>query len=123
MGPPHPGRPKVEMETALGNMVPSVPSPLQPDACGIPAPLSNPVLAAADLSLLLVPALAADTTAIRLGYGRGYYDRLRAKQDWKGCKSILILPQACLYRIALPRDPWDVPYHGWITEHGAGFPN
>ena len=52
--------------------------PLHPDGCGIPAPAAGDALGPDQLALLLVPALAVDGAGIRLGYGGGYYDRLRA---------------------------------------------
>jgi len=33
-----------------------------------------------------------------------------------------VLPSTCLAGEALPREPWDVPFTGWITEQGAGRP-
>ena len=90
---------------------------LHPDSCGIPAPIGPPPLAAADLALLLVPALAIDRRGIRLGYGGGWYDRLRADPAWRAVPALVVLPAACVVE-ALPSDPWDVPFDGWIDESG-----
>jgi 5-formyltetrahydrofolate cyclo-ligase len=103
---------------------------LEPDICGIPAP---PWLeTAADLTgtapepmglppealgVLLVPALALDATGLRLGSGGGFYDRLRSEPAWKAIPTLAVLPAACLVP-ALPRDPWDVPFDGWLDEAG-----
>lgn len=97
-------------------------TPLRPDACGIPAPLPgegrDPVLLPpAALGLLLVPALAVDRSGIRLGSGGGWYDRLRSDPAWRAVPALAVLPSACVVE-RLPRDPWDVPFHGWLDEHG-----
>ncbi len=97
-------------------------TPLQADGCGIPAPNDGQPLHADQLSLLLVPALAIDRTGIRLGYGGGYYDRLRADPTWASVPAWVVLPSACISSEPLPRDAWDVPFTGWITEHGPGQP-
>ncbi|MEB3265678.1 MAG: 5-formyltetrahydrofolate cyclo-ligase [Cyanobacteriota bacterium] len=87
------------------------------DACGIPAPPPAPPLAAEDLAVLLVPALACDGCGIRLGYGGGWYDRLRADPAWRRRMALMVLPRCC--RVArLPADAWDVPFNGWIDEQG-----
>ncbi len=93
--------------------------PLAPDACGIPAPLpSRGELTATALGLLLSPALAFDpVSGIRLGQGGGWYDRLRADAAWAEVPALAVLPAACLQR-SLPREPWDVPFAGWLD--GAG---
>jgi len=92
--------------------------PLEPDGCGIPAPpASTPPLSPADLALLLVPALAVDRSGYRLGYGGGWYDRLRADPAWARVPALAVLPSACLVAL-LPCDPWDIPFAGWLTEHG-----
>lgn len=98
-------------------------TPLQADGCGIPAPTDAPALRADQLSLLLVPALAIDHSGIRLGYGGGYYDRLRADPLWAAVPAWVVLPSACISSEPLPRNAWDVPFTGWITEHGPGQPS
>ena len=98
-------------------------TPLQADGCGIPAPAEGSALAADQLSLLLVPALAIDHTGIRLGYGGGYYDRLRADPTWAAVPAWVVLPSGCICADPLPRDAWDVPFTGWITELGPGQPS
>ena len=91
--------------------------PLEPDLCRIPAPL-GPALAPGQLGLLLVPALGFDRHGIRLGSGGGWYDRLRADPAWRAVPSLAVLPAACLVE-QLPRDPWDVPFDGWLDETGV----
>lgn len=91
--------------------------PLSTDSCGIPAPCRGPVLQAREMALLLVPAVALDQRGIRLGSGGGWYDRLRADPAWSAVPALAVLPAACLTP-ALPRDPWDVPFNGWVDERG-----
>jgi 5-formyltetrahydrofolate cyclo-ligase len=70
----------------------------------------------------LIPALACDGAGIRLGYGGGWYDRLRADPTWAQVPALAVLPRGCRVE-QLPRDPWDVPLHGWIDEDGLGHPS
>lgn len=95
---------------------------LDADACGIPAPHRHGLgaiepLAPSDLALLLVPALAVDPSGLRLGSGGGWYDRLRADPAWRCVPAFAVLPAACVCP-ALPRDPWDIPFDGWLDETG-----
>lgn len=93
--------------------------PLVADACGIPAPPGGgEALDASDLALLLVPALAVDRSGYRLGYGGGWYDRLRSDAAWARVPALAVLPSACLLE-RLPSDPWDIPLAGWLTEAGV----
>jgi 5-formyltetrahydrofolate cyclo-ligase len=101
---------------------------LAPDGCGIPAPageLSAGELGGGELDpemlgLLLIPALACDAAGIRLGYGGGWYDRLRAAPAWARVPALAVLPRGCRVE-QLPRDPWDVPLQGWLDENGPGW--
>lgn len=89
--------------------------PLAADACGIPAPARAPDLDPAAMALLLVPALAMDPGGLRLGSGGGWYDRLRADPRWAAVPALAVLPAACVSP-EMPRDPWDIPFDGWIDE-------
>ena len=93
--------------------------PLKRDSCGIPAPLDEPKLRPEEISLLLVPGIAIDERGYRLGYGGGFFDRLRAKNNWRSIPAIVVLPKACFSDDPLPKDPWDIPFNGWINEDGG----
>ncbi len=90
----------------------------QKDLHGIPSPLCNTPLKPQQIDLLVVPALAIDLEGYRLGYGGGYFDRLRSKDYWKNIRAIVVLPEACISKKNLPRNHWDIPFDGWITEKG-----
>jgi len=91
---------------------------LTKDAKGIPAPLSESPLNPEEMRLLLVPALAVDQKGNRLGYGGGFFDRLRTIPEWKSIPALLILPKACITQNSLPIDDWDIPFDGLINEEG-----
>ncbi len=91
--------------------------PLAPDQVGIPAPTGLIPLEPAEIGLLLVPALAVDHSGLRLGSGGGWYDRLRSHPRWAAVPALVVVPAACVVP-HLPRDPWDVPFPGWLTESG-----
>ena len=96
---------------------------LRPDSCGIPAPLDGALgtwpapLDPGELAVLLVPALAITAAGLRLGSGGGWYDRLRSDPRWRAVPALAVLPAVCRVE-TLPRDPWDVPFDGWIDETG-----
>lgn len=76
-------------------------------------------LRAADLDILFLPLLGFDDAGYRMGMGGGYYDAslayLRRRRTWR--KPRLIGLAFEVQRVArLPRDPWDVPLDGVITE-------
>ncbi len=93
-------------------------NPLEKDLLGIPAPIKERTLSPSEIVLLLIPALAVDIKGFRLGYGGGYFDRLRSKPEWREVKSMLIVPNACISSTPLAKDHWDIPFKGWISEEG-----
>ena len=92
--------------------------PLKKDFHGIPAPIDEPKLSPNQLSLLLVPAIAIDKNGYRLGYGGGFFDRLRKDASWRSINSLVVIQNVCVSVEPLPRDPWDIPFDGWINEKG-----
>tara|TARA_Y100001968_G_C19172210_1_gene626209 strand:+ start:66 stop:656 length:591 start_codon:yes stop_codon:yes gene_type:complete len=91
---------------------------LQNDYCGIPSPLNEKTISPDEISVLFLPALAIDLNGNRLGYGGGYYDRLRKNSTWRSIITFVVLPEKCVSLTPLPCDPWDIPFESWITEKG-----
>jgi 5-formyltetrahydrofolate cyclo-ligase len=86
---------------------------------GIDEPPPEGLADARRLDLVLTPLVAFDADGVRLGMGRGYYDRafqfLRHRKHWSRPKLVGIgysfqqVPQ-------LERQPWDIPLWGAVTE-------
>jgi 5-formyltetrahydrofolate cyclo-ligase len=74
-----------------------------------------PPLSVENVDLLLVPAVAIDDRGYRLGYGGGYYDRLRTDPCWRKIPTIGIVFDFAYVEI-VPIDSWDVPLDAVCTE-------
>ncbi|NPB06309.1 MAG: 5-formyltetrahydrofolate cyclo-ligase [Aquificae bacterium] len=84
---------------------------LKKGAFGIPEPAGEP-FPAEKVELFLVPGVAFDEEGYRLGFGKGFYDRLlRGK---KGFKVGVGYEFQVLKR--LPRSPWDQRLDALVTE-------
>ena len=90
--------------------------PLTKDFEGILSPKNSFSLSHEHISLMLVPCLSIDKNLIRLGYGGGYFDRLRRNKNWRNVPCIGVLTSNCVSRIPLTRAEWDIPLSGFITE-------
>jgi len=53
---------------------------------------------------------------IRLGYGGGYFDKLRTDNNWRNVPCIGVLTSNCVSTSPLTRAEWDIPLSGFITE-------
>lgn len=85
-------------------------------AFGIPEPAGDPVSAAelGDVDLVLAPAAAVDHSGVRLGWGRGYYDRaLAGPLAAAPCYAVVFADEL---RAQLPHEAHDVPVQGAVTE-------
>lgn len=69
---------------------------------GVKEPKTHPV-APKSIDLIIVPALMADSKNYRLGYGKGFYDRLITKTN---AKTVVALPKE-LFIEELPIEPHD----------------
>lgn len=77
---------------------------------GVKEPKSHPV-APKSIDLIIVPALMIDANNYRLGYGKGYYDRLITKTN---ATTVVALPKE-LYIEELPKESHDKPVDIVIT--------
>tara|TARA_Y100001968_G_scaffold139231_1_gene127360 strand:- start:205 stop:792 length:588 start_codon:yes stop_codon:yes gene_type:complete len=91
---------------------------LKLDANNIPAPIGENPIKPTDISIILVPAIAIDQEGYRLGYGGGYFDRLRQNNLWISIPSFVVISNNCISKNPLPRERWDLPFNGWISENG-----
>ena len=90
--------------------------PLTKDSEGILSPINSFSLTYKQISLMLVPCLSVDKNLIRLGYGGGYFDKLRRDKNWRNVPCIGVLTSNCVSTIPLTRAEWDIPLSGFITE-------
>lgn len=68
-------------------------------------PLFEPPLSQIDS--ILVPGLGFDREMYRIGYGKGYYDRLLSKTG--DIPTIGVGFKEQFSEELFPRDPWDIP--------------
>ena len=89
---------------------------LTKDSEGILSPDNSFSLSYDQISMILVPCLSIDKNLIRLGYGGGYFDKLRRNKNWRNVPCIGVLTSNCVSTIPLTRAKWDIPLSGFITE-------
>ena len=90
--------------------------PLTKDSEGILSPDNSFSLSHKQISMIFVPCLSIDKNLIRLGYGGGYFDKLRGDINWRKIPCIGVLTSNCVSTIPLTRAEWDIPLSGFITE-------
>ena len=90
--------------------------PLTKDFEGIPSPNNSSPLSHLHISMIFVPCLSVDKNLTRLGYGGGYFDKLRRDNAWRNVPCIGVLTSNCVSTVPLTRAEWDIPLSGFITE-------
>lgn len=90
---------------------------------GIPEYQPNPArrVRAYQLDVLFMPLLGFDSTGGRIGMGGGYYDASLAKlgKRWVWRQPRLVGVAFATQQVdRIPRDPWDIPLTGILTEQG-----
>lgn len=103
--------PKVEGEH-LGLYLVSSLSSLKKGSFGVLEPTEGVRVEPEDLDLALVPGILFDRAGYRIGFGKGYYDRLLNR-----IKALKVgVAYAFQVLESVPRDPWDRPVDVVVTE-------
>ncbi len=82
---------------------------------GIPEPVGTPVSpeTVSELDLMLIPAAAVDRSGMRLGWGRGYFDRTLSALDAPPPVYAVVYDDELLESV--PTEPHDQPVTGVVT--------
>ena len=91
--------------------------PLTKDIEGILGPENTKPLTYKEISMIFLPCLSVDQKLVRLGYGGGYFDKLREDENWRNIPCIGLLTSNCISIKSLTRADWDIPLSGFITEN------
>ena len=107
-------------EMVFARMTPT--TPCAANSFGILEPLEPVLIDPRSLDVVLTPLVAFDERGVRIGVGRGYYDRcfafLRGRDVWHRPK--LVGVAYSFQRVAeIEARDWDVPLWAAVTEKGA----
>ena len=85
---------------------------LSPGTFNIPEPTEGEIIEPMDLDLVVCPGIAFDREGYRVGFGKGYYDRLLERV------SAVAVGVAYSFQVLefVPRDSWDKPMNLVVTE-------
>jgi 5-formyltetrahydrofolate cyclo-ligase len=88
------------------------------DFLGMPTPTSELLgpIAINDVDLILVPAAAVDRSGMRMGWGRGYFDKTLGSVE--GCPPVYAVIFDDELVDAVPRERHDMPVDGVVTPSG-----
>ena len=88
------------------------------DITGMPVPATELLspLAINDAGLIIVPAAAVDRSGLRIGWGRGYFDKTLGSMDRRPPVFAVIFDDEVFDE--LPREAHDQPVDGIVTPSG-----
>jgi len=88
------------------------------DLLGMPTPTSELLgpIAINDVDLIVVPAAAVDRTGMRMGWGRGYFDKTLGSME--GCPPVYAVIFDDELVDSVPRERHDMPVTGAVTPSG-----
>jgi 5-formyltetrahydrofolate cyclo-ligase len=88
------------------------------DFLGLPTPTSELLgpIAINSVDLIVVPAAAVDRTGMRMGWGRGYFDKTLGSME--GCPPVYAVIFDDELVDAVPREKHDQPVNGVVTPSG-----
>ena len=88
------------------------------DFLGLPAPTSELLgpIAINDVDLIVIPAAAVDRTGMRMGWGRGYFDKTLGSME--GCPPVYAVIFDDELVDSVPRERHDQPVNGVVTPSG-----
>ncbi len=89
-----------------------------PGRFGIPEPPEGPAFPVDGIDLIFVPGISFDRIGHRIGYGKGYYDRLLQANGH--ARTVGVCFDECFVD-RLPADSWDVQVECVVTQTGV-FP-
>jgi 5-formyltetrahydrofolate cyclo-ligase len=92
--------------------------PLRPNRYGILEPAETPEVALPLIDLVLIPMVGWDRAGNRLGMGASYYDRALQPFAGEARPRRVGVAYAAQEIERVPADPWDVPLHAILNEHG-----
>ncbi len=112
--------PRVDMKNKILYIYPYHNNKLEKSKWGVlePIPSEKPANPK-NIDIAILPALMADRSGFRLGYGAGFYDKLlpQLKED---CLKIVPIPQELLIK-KLPCDEWDKKANVIVTQSKVYF--
>ena len=88
------------------------------DTIGMPVPMTELLgpIAINDVGLIFVPAAAVDSTGMRMGWGRGYFDKTLGSMDRRPPVFAVVFDGEVLE--SLPREQHDQTVDGAVTPSG-----
>ncbi len=88
---------------------------MQTSGMGFREPASGMSVPLGCIDMVVIPGMAFDRKGIRVGRGRGFYDRFLAQQDFKGVRCALCFHEQLVVE-PLPCEAHDVPMDLIVTD-------